>query len=100
MVNKEKNAIGNLVNNEIYSSSKMCSLELLFIKNIFRVPDYQRGYSWKNDELDDFWQDLMNLQSNRQHYTGMLTLEAVANNQYKNWKNETWIIKKEGYNLE
>ena len=52
---------------QVFSSSKMCCLDALFVKNIFRIPDYQRGYSWKNDELDDFWQDLLNLQRNRQH---------------------------------
>ncbi len=97
MAYKSEKESGILVNDSTFSSSKMCSLDTLFIKNIFRIPDYQRGYSWKNDELDDFWQDLLNLQPNRQHYTGMLTVESVANNQYKNWKNENWIIKNKGY---
>jgi hypothetical protein len=93
---KESESI-NLINNSTFSSSKMCSLESLFVKNVFRIPDYQRGYSWKNDELDDFWQDLMNLQPDRQHYTGMLTVESVSNSHYKSWENENWIIKNKGY---
>ena len=87
----------DLLSKIVFSSSKMSSLEVLFSENIFRIPDYQRGYSWKNDELDDFWQDLLNLQPDRQHYTGMLTVEPVAMAQYKSWKNENWIIKNKGY---
>ena len=41
----------------------------IFNKGIFRIPDYQRGYAWKNYELEKFWQDLMNLQEERFHYT-------------------------------
>lgn len=92
-----KKESGNLENDNTYSSSKMRSLDVLFGNKIFRIPDYQRGYSWKNDELDDFWQDLLNLQPSKQHYTGMLTVEPITPIQYKTWKNEAWMIKSKGY---
>ncbi len=39
----------------------------------FIVPDYQRGYSWGQHQLDDLWEDLENITDARTHYTGMFT---------------------------
>ena len=39
----------------------------------FVVPDYQRGYSWGDSQLNDLWEDLENLSTDRYHYTGMFT---------------------------
>ncbi len=53
-------------------------LDSLFKEKIFRIPDYQRGYAWRQEQLKDFWEDLINLpgnQSKRSHYTGVLTLK-------------------------
>jgi len=52
------------------------SLDSLFKEKIFRIPDYQRGYAWKHDQLKDFWEDLVNLPDDRSHYTGVLTLRC------------------------
>lgn len=56
----------------------MDRLANLFNNTLFRVPDYQRGYAWERSQLDDFWKDLTWLRSGQLHYTGMLTLRAVA----------------------
>ena len=82
----------NSMNTNGFSAASMHSLNQLFHKNIFRIPDYQRGYSWGNDEIDDFWQDLLNLQENHQHYTGMITIETVEPRQMKRWSKEKWLI--------
>ena len=50
------------------------SLSQIFQDSIcFEVPDYQRGYSWDNKQLDDLWEDLENLNESRYHYMGMFT---------------------------
>jgi hypothetical protein len=56
---------------ELYSLSK------IFTENLFRIPDYQRGYSWGERQLKDFWSDIALLDPKRDHYTGVLTLEDV-----------------------
>lgn len=58
-------------------------LELFQMGN-FMVPDYQRGYSWENEQLEDFFQDLNNIKSNN-HYMGWLTLKNIntPNNTYE-----------------
>ncbi|KPZ67780.1 hypothetical protein AN394_03470 [Pseudoalteromonas sp. P1-26] len=43
--------------------------------NVFRVPKYQRGYAWKNNQLDDFIDDIKNIindKSSSEHFFGSL----------------------------
>ena len=50
------------------------SLSDIFVNDVqFIVPDYQRGYSWGQEQLDDLWEDLENISGKRSHYTGMFT---------------------------
>lgn len=57
------------------SSSKLETLSEIFNDKIFRIPDYQRGYAWEKNQLNDFWSDIKNLDAHRIHYTGMITVE-------------------------
>lgn len=59
------------------SEYKLQSLSEIFNKRIFRIPDFQRGYSWEEHQLEDFWEDLQNLHPDKIHYVGMLTVEPV-----------------------
>ena len=55
------------------------SLSDIFHKTLFRIPDYQRGYAWREKQLVDFWEDLINLRADqgRYHYTGLLSLKPL-----------------------
>lgn len=68
------------------------SLSELYQNKLFRIPDYQRGYAWKQEQLVDFWDDILNLQKDRYHYTGLLSLKAVAKAESKTWNNDTWLL--------
>ena len=35
------------------------SVSEVFNKVLFRIPDYQRGYSWDKYQLEDFWNDII-----------------------------------------
>ena len=50
------------------------SLNDLFHNRIFRVPDYQRGYSWERRQVREFLEDLELLMPQRFHYTGTVVL--------------------------
>ena len=50
------------------------SLQELFNNRIFRVPDYQRGYSWEQQQVREFLDDLALLSPDRRHYTGTIVL--------------------------
>ena len=49
-------------------------LDNLFHKRLFRVPDYQRGYSWEEQQVEEFLEDLELLGPKRYHYTGTVVL--------------------------
>ncbi|GEN57199.1 hypothetical protein GCM10012290_18790 [Halolactibacillus alkaliphilus] len=68
------------------------SLSDLFQNKLFRIPDYQRGYAWKQSQLIDFWDDVMNLQEDRYHYTGLLSLKAVPKSESIGWGNDKWLL--------
>lgn len=76
---------------ELYSLSK------IFTENLFRIPDYQRGYSWEERQLKDFWSDIVLLDLNRDHYTGVLTLEDVPQGIIQSWTEDLWIISSKRY---
>ena len=54
------------------------SLDELFHGRIFRIPDYQRGYAWEKQQINEFLDDLELLDSTpgarRYHYTGTIVL--------------------------
>jgi hypothetical protein len=78
------------------SDNQLRNLDKLFERKIFRVPDYQRGYAWGLRQLEDFWEDLMNLDGHRTHYTGVLTLEKINKDKITGdaWEDDVWIIQK------
>lgn len=79
------------------SDSKLQSLSEIFNNRIFRIPDFQRGYSWEEGQLDDFWEDIQNLHPNKIHYIGLLTVEPISNSDIQNvekWKDDLWLLKK------
>ena len=79
------------------SDSKLQSLTEIFNQKFFRIPDFQRGYSWEETQLDDFWEDVQNLKSDRLHYTGVVTVEPVRKKSIETsekWKDDLWLIDK------
>ena len=75
----------------------LVSLSEIFDKSIFRIPDYQRDYAWGVSQLEDFREDIDNLSDDRNHYTGMLSLKELKEEDYKNWEEEKRIIKDKKY---
>jgi uncharacterized protein with ParB-like and HNH nuclease domain len=57
------------------------TLSTLFNDKIFRIPDYQRGYSWENAQLKDFVEDIDSLidDSIKNHYTGTIVIYQSDN---------------------
>jgi hypothetical protein len=75
------------------------SLDLLFEKKIFRIPDYQRGYAWVREQRKDFWEDLVNLSDDRSHYTGVLTLKLLPASEIAKNSKEYWLVEDHSYNV-
>ena len=77
------------------------SLKSIFKDRIFKIPDYQRGYAWQKRQLKDFWEDIVNLPSDRFHYTGQLSLKQISKKDYEDekWAPERWLIVDQAFKL-
>lgn len=75
------------------------SLNEVFHKRIFRIPDYQRGYAWGQKQFVEFWEDLVSLDKDRSHYTGVLSIKRVPVDKNNNWNEESWLIEKREHTL-
>jgi len=69
------------------------NIKTIFERKIFRIPDYQRGYSWKIDQVKALWDDLNHIISsngeNISHYTGMITVQRPTKEDIINkWSRE------------
>ena len=64
--------------------------EILGNGKIYFVPQFQCDYSWEQDNLDDLWNDLLNIYStsNEAHYMGSIVLQVKGEQSDKQF----WII--------
>lgn len=79
------------------ADNKLQSLTEIFNQKIFRIPDFQRGYSWGQEQLDDFWEDIINLKEEKVHYTGLLTVEPIDKKsvqKIEKWQDDLWLLEK------
>lgn len=79
------------------ANNKLLTLAEIFNNRFFRIPDYQRGYAWELEQLNDFWEDIENLKEEKQHYTGLITIEPISKKQVENlekWKDDMWLFDK------
>lgn len=77
--------------------SQLSTLSKIFTERLFRIPDYQRGYAWTEPQLNDFWNDLKQIEGSSNHYTGVITLEAAADTMSSSWDDDSWIIQSKSY---
>lgn len=73
-------------------ANELQPLSLLFQNRLFRIPDYQRGYAWQQSQLVDFWDDIINLQDDRYHYTGLLSLKELKKKAISSWGEDIWMV--------
>lgn len=59
-------------------------LELIGNGKAFRVPSYQRDYSWSEEQWEDLWNDLLELQNqpDDRHYMGALVVEGKSDRDF------------------
>lgn len=73
------------------------TLSKMFTESLFRIPDYQRGYAWTSEQIEDFWSDIAQIEDSGNHYTGVLTLETVPTEKLAAWEEDQWILKSKSY---
>ena len=86
------------------ANNDLKTLSEIFNNRIFRIPDYQRGYAWDEEQLDDFWEDLCYLKDGNFHYTGLLTIQKIKRediekdgDKHAHFEDDFWMFEK-GYN--
>jgi uncharacterized protein with ParB-like and HNH nuclease domain len=53
--------------------------ELLSNGNIYKIPDFQRDYSWKEEHWEDLWNDIIELaETDIPHYMGNIVLQTTT----------------------
>ena len=59
-------------------------LELVGNGRVFRVPPYQRDYSWSEEQWEDLWTDVVDLRGDRaqRHYMGALVVEGTSDREF------------------
>ncbi|MBL8892357.1 MAG: DUF262 domain-containing protein [Planctomycetaceae bacterium] len=45
--------------------TQLLTLSKIFSERLFRIPDYQRGYAWTDKQLQEFWNDIEQLETGR-----------------------------------
>ena len=73
------------------------SISKIFNEKLYRIPDYQRGYAWTDKQVKDYWSDVIQLDEDKNHYVGVVTLEKVPDNIHKRWEEDRWIIDGKSY---
>jgi uncharacterized protein with ParB-like and HNH nuclease domain len=59
----------------------LISISELFGNRLFQIPEYQRGYSWEEEHINDFLSDLMEFdQNDGMHYFGTIVLKNIDYN--------------------
>ncbi|MGN8364873.1 DUF262 domain-containing protein [Helicobacter pylori] len=60
---------------------ELLTLDGVIEKGVFEIPSYQRGYTWQERQLKDFWNDLEHVSKlgDKFHYMHSLTLRGLEN---------------------
>jgi uncharacterized protein with ParB-like and HNH nuclease domain len=60
-------------------------LDLIGNGRIYRVPPFQRDYSWEEEQWEDLWNDISELRAKgtERHYMGALVVEAKTDREFK-----------------
>ena len=68
----------------ILNSRTINYLELIGNGRSYRVPPYQRDYSWSEEQWEDLWNDIADLRarSEGRHYLGALVVEGKSDREF------------------
>ena len=61
----------------IFDTKTVIFQELIGNGKKYRIPEFQRDFSWKEENWEDLWQDLIDIYENKetQHYMGAIVLQ-------------------------
>ena len=69
--------------NNLLDTSTVSLSDIIGNGKVYKVPPYQRDYSWKHDHWDDLWADILTiLNGDSIHYMGSIVLQNKGDKQY------------------
>ena len=73
-----------MAKSNVLSTNTINYLDLIGNGKRYRVPPYQRDYSWSEEQWEDLWNDLMDLRSDpdERHYLGALVVEERGDREF------------------
>jgi len=73
-----------MASNNLLDTKTLNLNEILSNGKIYRVPQFQRDYSWEQDNLEDLWNDVEMAKSNAApHYMGSVVLQSRNSKDYQ-----------------
>lgn len=71
------------VKDTLFSTSNESFKSLLNVDFIFKVPMFQRDYSWNEENWEDLWEDVERLEEDEYHYMGNLVLKPIDKKRFE-----------------
>lgn len=73
-----------MAKSNLLKTSDTTFLDLIGNGKIYRVPPYQRDYSWEEEQWEDLWSDIVELLPTPEgrHYMGALVVEAKSDREF------------------
>lgn len=73
-----------MAKSNLLKSDDVTFLDLIGNGKIYRVPPYQRDYSWEEEQWEDLWNDILELRvsADARHYMGALVVEAQSDREF------------------
>lgn len=73
-----------MAKSNVLNTNTINYLDLIGNGKRYRVPPYQRDYSWSEEQWEDLWNDLMDLRSDpdERHYLGALVVEERGDREF------------------
>ena len=69
--------------NNLFDTSTVSMSDIIGNGKTYTVPPYQRDYSWKQDQWEDLWNDILSIESSgKVHYMGSIVLQSMGDKKY------------------
>jgi uncharacterized protein with ParB-like and HNH nuclease domain len=69
--------------NNLLDTSTVSMSDIIGNGKTYTVPPYQRDYSWKRDQWEDLWNDILAIESSGNvHYMGSIVLQNMGDKRY------------------
>ncbi|MCG8319890.1 MAG: DUF262 domain-containing protein [Cytophagales bacterium] len=69
--------------NNLLDTSTVSLSDIIGNGKTYTVPPYQRDYSWKKDQWEDLWNDILNVKETESvHYMGSIVLQNMGDKKY------------------